>query len=194
MAELLTVRELAQYLKLNPATVTRKAARGEIPAIKVGRQFRFDKEHIDKWLSHQSVGRPAHILVIDDEPLIGQFFKDSLTRSGYQVTAVTSGAEALDLFAISRFDLIFLDLVMPELDGHEVFKRIREIDEHVPICIITGYPDSDLMRKAMEQGFFLVLKKPLNANDIRKTIRSLTGSVEPVADRQQVRRTKPGEQ
>lgn len=188
MTELLTVRELAQYLKLNPATVTRKAARGEIPAIKVGRQFRFDKERIDNWLSQQSVGRPVHILVIDDEPLIGQLFKDSLSKSGYQVSTTTSGAEALELFATSRFDLIFLDLVMPGLDGCEVFQRIREIDEHVPICIITGYPDSDLMTKVMEQGPFSILKKPLRIDDIYKTIVSIVG----ISNKEEPRIKKPG--
>lgn len=181
MAEMLTTRELAQYLKLNHATVMRKAARGEIPAIKIGRQFRFDKDQIDQWLAQKAVGKHASILVIDDEPLIGQFFKDSLAKNGYQVTAAASGTEALDLFTAQRFDLIFLDLVMPELDGCEVFKRIRKVDKHVPIAIITGYPDSDLMSKAMEQGPFMVLKKPLGIDDVRKTIRSLASTTGAIA-------------
>ncbi len=193
MTELLTVRELAQYLKLNPATVTRKTARGEIPAIKIGRQFRFHKEQIDKWLSQQALGRSIHILVIDDEPIIGQFFKDSLSKKGYQVTATTSGTEALELFATNRFDLIFLDLVMPGLDGCELFQCIRKLDEHVPITIITGYPDGELLTRVMEQGPFLVLKKPLNTNNIRKTVRSLVGSIEPAADKQQAKITNHDE-
>jgi DNA-binding NtrC family response regulator len=75
-----------------------------------------------------------------------------------------------------RFDLIFLDLVMPGLDGSEVFKRIRKIDEHVPVAIITGHPDSELLAKAMEQGPFIVMKKPLDIYEIRKTVYSLTNS------------------
>lgn len=174
MTELLTARELAQYLKLNPATVMRKAAKGEIPAIKIGRQFRFDKKQIDKWLTQKTVGRPAHILVIDDEPLIGQFFRDCLEKSGCRVMTSLSGIEALELVAKEHFDLIFLDLVMPELDGCQVFQRIRKIDEHVPIAIITGYPDSDLMKKVMEQGPFLVIKKPFDSSHILEAIRGIT--------------------
>jgi excisionase family DNA binding protein len=67
MTELLTVRELAEYLKLNSATVMRKAARGEIPAIKIGRQFRFDRIQIDIWLKQRIVGSPASLKVVDEE-------------------------------------------------------------------------------------------------------------------------------
>jgi excisionase family DNA binding protein len=176
MTDLLTVRELAAYLKLNSATVMRKAAKGEIPAIKIGRQFRFDKSQIDKWLTQKTVGKPTTILVVDDEPVVGQFFKDLLGREGHRVTSVTNGKEALELTGKEHFDIIFLDLVMPGLAGPEVFKCIRRTDQEVPIAFITGYPDSALMQKAMEQGPFIIIKKPVNATEIRQTISSLAGS------------------
>ncbi len=175
MTELLTVRELAIYLKLNPATVMRKASKGELPAIKIGRQFRFDKKQIDDWLTQKMVGKQLNILVVDDEQVIGNFFKDLLTKSGYQVIAITNGRQASELVAKERFDIIFLDLVMPEMDGPSVLKSVRQIDDLVPIVIITGYPDSDLMQRAMEQGPLTVLRKPLEADEVRKTINSLTG-------------------
>lgn len=81
MQELLTPHELARYLKLNHTTVIRKANKGEIPAIKIGKQFRFDKYQIDKWLFQHTVGRQAQILVVDDEPVIGQLFRDSLEKT-----------------------------------------------------------------------------------------------------------------
>jgi len=174
MNALLTPQELAEYLKLNPATVTRKAKRGEIPAIKIGKQFRFDRDQIDRWLLQKTVGRPAQILVIDDEPLIGQLFRDSLQQSGYQVTTASSSLEALELVAKQRFDLIFLDLVMPEIDGSELFRRIRKIDKQVPIAIITGYPDSDLLKKAREHGPFLIMSKPFTSAEILQAVHSFT--------------------
>jgi excisionase family DNA binding protein len=174
MDKLLTPQELAKYLKLNPTTVIRKANKGEIPSIKIGKQFRFDKVQIDRWLLQKTVGRPLQILVVDDEPVIGRLFTDSLQECGYQVTTTLSSLEALELVAKRRFDLIFLDLFMPEIDGSELFRRIREIDKHVLITIITGYPDSDLMGKAMEQGHFMVMKKPFDADDILKAVRGFT--------------------
>ena len=166
MNTLLTPQELAEVLQLNSATITRKAKRGEIPAIKIGKQFRFDRYQIDKWLIQQTVGRPAYILVIDDEPVIGQLFRDSLDKNGYRVTTVSNSLEALELVAKQQFDLIFLDLVMPEIDGSELFRHIRKIDKQVPIAIITGYPDSELLIKAKEQGPFIIMIKPITDDDI----------------------------
>ena len=171
MNELLTPQELAQYLKMSRATVMRKARNGEIPSIKIGKQFRFDKDRVDGWLLQKTVGRSLHILVVDDEPAIGKLFKDGLGRNGIQVTATESSSEALELAAKSHFDLIFLDLVMPEIDGSELFRRIRDIDKHVPVTIMTGYSDTDLMKEAMEQAPFLVMAKPFGIEDILGVVR-----------------------
>lgn len=178
MKEIFTVQELAKYLKMNPRTLQRKARKGEIPAIKLGRQFRFDKEQIDRWLSHRMVGRSLHILVVDDEPLVGELFKDSLNEPGYQVTTTLSSIEALELISTRHFALIFLDLLLPELDGAELFRRIRQIDKQIPVAIITGYPDSEVMKRAIAYGPFMVMDKPFTVDAILDTISSFTRSVE----------------
>lgn len=174
MEQLLTPQELAEYLKLNHTTIIRKAHKGEIPAIKIGKQFRFDRNQIDKWLMQQTVGRQAQILVVDDEVTIGQLFRDSLERNGCQVTAMSSSLEALEIIRRQRFDLIFLDLAMPELDGSELFRRIRKIDKQVPIAIITGYPDSDLLKKAREYGPFLIMTKPFTGDEILQAVHTFS--------------------
>ena len=174
MNTLLTPQELAEVLQLNSATITRKAKRGEIPAIKIGKQFRFDRDQIDKWLIQQTVGRPAHILVIDDEPVIGQLFRDSLDKNGYRVTTSLNSLEALELVAKQQFDLIFLDLVMPEIDGSELFRHIRKTDKQVPIAIITGYPNSELLIKAKEQGPFIIMIKPFTDDDILQAVHTFS--------------------
>jgi excisionase family DNA binding protein len=173
LVELMTTEEVAAYLKLRPETVLRKVKAGQIPAIKIGGRFRFDTKQIDEWLSHSSISR-KNILVVDDDPLIGQLFKRTLQRYGYEVTTALNSYEALELFARRRFDVVFLDLVMPGLDGSELFRRLLEIDGHIPVAIMTGYPDSDLMEKAMEQGPFLVMKKPIADDDILKAVPSFT--------------------
>ncbi len=176
MSELLTTIEIAEYLKLKPVTIRRKAKRGEIPSIRIGNRLRFDKKQIDRWLLQRSSGGPLHILVVDDEPVIGQLFKDSLKEPDYEVTATLSSLEAVELVSNRHFDLIFLDLFMPELDGAELLRRIRQMDEHMPMIIITGYSDSDLMNRTMEHGPFMVMKKPFNSDDILNAVRSFTKS------------------
>ena len=175
MDKLLSSKEIGEYLNLKQVTVRRKAAKGETPATKIGYHFRFDKREIDAWLLQNRPGRLLHILVIDDEPIIGQLFTDSLKKGNCQVTVTLSSLEALELIDSRHFDLIFLDLVMPELDGVEVFKRIREADKNVPVAVITGYPDSDLMNKALGYGPLTVMKKPFTDSDIIAVVNSFLG-------------------
>lgn len=172
--ELLTTKELAQHLKIKPQTVLRKVRNGELPAIRVGQRFRFNKKQVNRWLSERTVSKPVEILVIDDEPVIGELLRASLEMCGYQVTTTTSSRQGLELVAARRFDLIFLDLVMPELDGSEVFRRIREMDRDTTVAIVTAYSDSELMKKAMEYGPFLVIKKPFAIVEVIEAVRSFT--------------------
>jgi excisionase family DNA binding protein len=175
--KLLSTRELAEYLNITPLTIWRKVKSGEIPSTKIGNRLRFDKKKIDRWLEEKSNGRPIQILVVDDEPLIGEIFKKSLDEPGYQVTTVLSSIEALELLKTKNYDLIFLDLLIPELDGAELFHRIRQMDKKIPVAIITGYPDSDMMARAMEHGPFTVLKKPFTSDDILNTVRNFVEGV-----------------
>jgi len=170
MAKLLSTKELAEYLNVTPLTVRRKALTGEIPSVKIGNLLRFDKKKIDRLLAEKSSRRPVQILVVDDEPLVGELFKESLNKNGYQVTTTLSSIEALELLKTKHYDLVFLDLLIPELDGAELFSHIRQMDRKIPVAIITGYPDSDMMSRAMEYGPFTVLKKPFTSDDILDTV------------------------
>ena len=172
MEKLLNSAQLAEYLNVKTVTVQRKAARGEIPSVRIGKRFRFDKQRIDRWLQQNANGEQANILVIDKEPIIGQLIDSILKGKYYQVTTTVSSLEALKLVANGHFDLIFLDLAMKELNGVEVFRRIREMGKLVPIAIITGHPDSDLYRRVMELAPLTVIKKPFQADEILSTVRS----------------------
>lgn len=69
MTELMTLSEMADYLRFTKKTIYRLLEGNRIPAIKVGRKWRFDKDTIDEWLQENSVGRKASILVVDDEEI-----------------------------------------------------------------------------------------------------------------------------
>ena len=154
----------------------RKVTKGEIPAIKVGGRFRFDKEQINEWLRQKSTSK-KRILVIDDEETIRRLFKQALEVRNYHVITAGDGAEALELVKSWDFDLIFTDLKMPGMNGAETFRRIREINDSVPIVIITAYPMSDLMNQVLEQGPFGVMKKPFDTLDIQRSADSFLKGV-----------------
>jgi len=166
MTELMTVEEVADYLRVTKKTIYRLLRQGKIPATKVGHQWRFDKAAIDKWLQRSSVGTKANILVIDDEQIIRLLFKETLEELGHRVITAETGSEGLELVKQRDFDLVFLDLKMPGMVGDELFGRIKAIKPTLPVTIITGYPDSGMMRRALAQGPFGVMNKPFAESDI----------------------------
>lgn len=168
MAELLTTKEVAGYLKLRPETVLRAVKKGEIPAIKVGGHFRFDRMQIDEWLRNNSTSK-KRILVVDDDESITNLFKETLEKNNYHVLTADNGNNAVKQARSWDFDLIFLDLKMPNMNGVETLRRIRRIDKTVPIVIITGYAAGELLHKVIKQAPFGVMKKPFGAKDILRS-------------------------
>ena len=166
MIELMTVQEVADYLRVTEKTIYRLLKRGNIPATKVGHQWRFEKNSIDEWLHQNSVGAGATILVVDDEEVIRQLFKETLEELGHTVILAESGSEGLEQVKQRDFALVFLDLKMPGMDGAELFRQIKTIKPRLPVTIITGYPNSEMMARALAQGPFGVMNKPFGEEGI----------------------------
>lgn len=166
MTELMTVQELANYLRVTKKTIYRLLERGSIPAVKVGHNWRFEKAAIDEWLHRNSTAAKARILVVDDDEIIRVLFKETLEELGHSVTTAETSSKGLQFVERLDFDAIFLDLKIPDVDGAELLRQIRSIKPRVPVIIITGYPDSDLMGRALAQGPFGIMNKPFGESDI----------------------------
>lgn len=170
MAELMTLEELAEYLRFNKRTIYRLLKEEGVPAIKIGNKWRFDKAAIDNWLHEKIAGVKASILVVDDEPTVRSLFKEVLGKQGHAVVAVGTSAEGLQRVKEQDFDLVFLDLKMPGMDGAELFCQIRAIRPKLPVTIITAYPESDMMARALSQGPFGVMVKPFGPSEILSAV------------------------
>jgi len=166
MPELMTVEELGQYLRFTKKTIYSLLKQGSIPAIKIGNKWRFDTDAIDKWLHHGMEEVKSRILVIDDDELIRSLFKETLEEEGHTVVTAGNSAEGIDCVKRWDFDLVFLDLKMPDMDGAELLKQLRNIKPRLPVTIITGYPGSEMMERAFKQGPLGVMEKPFDASDI----------------------------
>jgi excisionase family DNA binding protein len=165
MSGLMTLEELADYLRVNNKTIYRLLHKRAIKATKVGHQWRFEKDNIDAWL-RQNITRVASILVIDDEETICSLFKDTLEGEGHSVTTVNDSNKGLELVKSNTYDFVFLDLKMPGMDGAELFKQIKKAKPSLPVTIVTAYPESDLMAKALAHGPLGVIGKPFRGSDI----------------------------
>jgi excisionase family DNA binding protein len=178
MLTLLNTQQLAEYLGITPVTIRRKAAKGEIPHIRIQNRLRFDRHAIDKWLLDNSRGMKTQILVVDDDPIIGQLFAKILAPyNEFQVTLASSGKEAIGIFSSQRFDMVFLDLVMPGMDGTEVMMHLRQISPEIPVVIITGYPDSNLLVKVGQYNPFLSIFKPFTPKQIIGAVKAIQTNI-----------------
>lgn len=178
MMELMTVEELARHLRVTNRTIYRLLKKGDIPAVKVGHKWRFDKDAIDGWLQPEPEEKELRILVIDDDPVIGLLFKAALERLGHSVVTAASSTQGLEFAQRLNFDQIFMDLKMPKMNGARLLELIRNIKPEVPVTVITGYPDGGLMERALEQGPFSVMKKPFTPADIAAAIRHTKAKAE----------------
>ena len=166
MTELMTLGEVAAYLRVTEKTIYRLLKQGSIPATKVGHRWRFNKARIDEWLHQNSDGAKASILVVDDEETIRLLFKETLGDSGHRVVTAENGSQGLELVKEQDFDLVFLDLKMPGMNGTELFRRIKTIKPKLPVTMITGHPNGALMKRALAQSPFGVMNKPFGEADI----------------------------
>ncbi|HEV2994590.1 MAG TPA: response regulator [Chthoniobacterales bacterium] len=173
MHNLLTVKETAKYLRIPLPTVYYLVQRGQLPAIQIGGRWRIKKSSLDKdILKEEKPGQPT-VLVVDDDENLQSLFKVFLRKIGFSRVVVGTVKEALAAIEKQKFDLIFLDLKLPDGPADDVYDAAKEQQPDCPIIIITGYPDSAMLDRILARGPITVLKKPLKVEQLRDTVRIL---------------------
>jgi len=114
---------------------------------------------------------PDKILIVDDEPKIRKLCSEALRRAGYEVSVAKDAKTALNIIDKKPFDLILLDIVMPEIDGLELLKLIKKKQEDLIVIMITGYASIETSVKAKKSGAYDYIKKPFSINEIRSTVK-----------------------
>ena len=124
--------------------------------------------------------RPLSILVADDHPVNLEFASEALRRLGHSVATAASGTEALRLLQARPFDVAFIDVQMPEMDGFELVTRLRARGLHLRVIGLTGYTSAEDKERCIAAGMDSVLTKPLTQNRLAAVLRGQ--SPEPEAD------------
>jgi excisionase family DNA binding protein len=172
----LTTEDVLEYLQVNLRTVYRLIKAGKIPAVRVGRQWRFRKRDIDAWLESQQrpragratgpvrvitppTGRPR-VLVVDDEAAIRDLLSKTLALAEYDVDLAPDGRTALERLRIIPYDLLITDLKMPGVDGLSVIREARRLKADLPVIIITGFSSEASAIDAVNLGVAGYLTKP----------------------------------
>jgi len=124
----------------------------------------FDIEHIASII--ESALRKTLILVVDDYFADRETLKAILEERDYRVVTAESGAEALVRVREKHFDVIFLDIRLPDVDGTQIFEQVKTIDPEVAVIMMTGYSEEELVRRAISQGVYTCIYKPFNVEKI----------------------------
>jgi excisionase family DNA binding protein len=170
----LTTEDVLEYLQVNLRTVYRLIKAGRIPAVRVGRQWRFRRRDLDAWLESQQP-RPAaapaicpapppdrrpRILVADDEPGVRDVLQKTLTLAEYDVDLAADGGAAMDRLRGGAYDLLITDLRMPGADGLSVIREARRLNADISVIIITGHSTESAAIEAANLGVSGYLVKP----------------------------------
>jgi excisionase family DNA binding protein len=180
----LTTEEVLEYLQVNLRTVYRLIKAGKIPAVRVGRQWRFRKRDIDAWLDSQrpraggarpapaAPARPAsgttrpRVLVVDDEASIRDLLSKTLALAEYDVDVAPDGRSALERMRLYPYDLLIADLKMPGMDGLTVIREAKRYKADLPVIIITGFSTESSAIEAVNLGVAGYLTKPFRVPQV----------------------------
>ena len=175
----LTTEEVLDYLQVNLRTIYRLIKAGKIPAVRVGRQWRFRKRDIDTWLDTQRphpeiaaapVLAPSNarkrVLVVDDEENIRDLLSKTLALGEYDVETAGDGSTAMDRMRRYPYDLLVADLKMPGMDGLTLIKEARHLKADLPIIIITGFSSESSAIEAVNLGVTGYLTKPFRVPQV----------------------------
>ncbi len=127
---------------------------------------------------HRIVATGGHILVVDDERSIRRLLRMYLDEAGYTVTEAADGAEALAKMRSGGIDLVLLDLMIPEVDGLEVARRIRADQPAVPIIMLTAREDEASRVTGLEMGADDYVTKPFSGRELVARVRAVLRRVQ----------------
>ena len=120
----------------------------------------------------------AKVMVIDDDEDFTKLYKASLLAAGFEATAVNQSTAAIELAYLVKPDIFVIDIMMPDIDGFQLSRMIREdpVLRHIPIIIVTALTDLDSKMVAAGAGADDYLAKPFRMDDLKARIDALLGS------------------
>ena len=124
-----------------------------------------------------------HILVVDDDKNTRRLFRAVLENAGYTVSAASDGAEALELMDSEHIDLVVLDIMMPNMDGYEFTKALREVEKNLPILMVSAKQLPEDKKKGFFVGTDDYMTKPIDEEEMLLRIKALLRRAKIVNDR-----------
>jgi excisionase family DNA binding protein len=166
--EWLTLGQAAKYLGVAQSTIRKWSDLGRVPAFYTpGGHRRYRRADLDAFLERSGPGKPARgplVLVVDDDPQVREVVRVNLELEGYTVREASNAEEGLAAVEDDAPDLILLDVMMPQVDGWEMLRRVQE--RHgigsIPVVMFSGQLEGNAEREAAERGAQGFVGKPFD--------------------------------
>jgi excisionase family DNA binding protein len=167
----LTLGRAAKYLGVAQSTIRKWSDQGRVPAFYTpGGHRRYRRGDLDNFLerSGPSGGSGPTVLIVDDDPKLREYVRVNLEMEGYSVKEAGSADEGLGVLDESTPDLVLLDVMMPEVDGWEMLRRVQE--RHgvgaIPVIMSSGKVDEQAAEEAASRGAQAFIGKPFNPQEL----------------------------
>lgn len=171
--QFLTTAEVIDYLQVNLRTVYRLVKADKLPAVRVGRQWRFRKRDLDAWLDRQRPGaagrargtspterRRSLVLVAEQDADVRERLCRTLAEAGYAVDATSEGLMALEQLQSRPYDLLVTEVRVPGVANLGVAREARLAYPELPIIVVTGFSTEAAAIEAITLGVSAYLTKP----------------------------------
>lgn len=120
------------------------------------------------------MSEPINVLVVDDNEDLLETLALILKRRGFNVETAANGLSAVDIFRRGAFDVTLMDVILPEMNGVEAFRHIREINPEARVILMTACSEEDLIAVALQEGAYCVVHKPLRIDKTIEMIKEAT--------------------
>jgi two-component system NtrC family response regulator len=113
------------------------------------------------------------IMIVDDDPNMIKLIQFYFLEDDYDIISCTKGQDALAILKKEQFDIVLIDILMPEMDGHTLLKKIREdLRLEIPIVVVTAHGVSDNLMNMIDDGAYDILQKPFTKNRLKLTLKN----------------------
>ena len=178
----LTLGQAAKYLGMAQSTIRKWSDSGRLPAFYTpGGHRRYRRNDLDQFLERGGAAAPRRsegrrrILIVDDDERLREFVRVNLEMEGYSVREAASAEEGLSALDDEPPDLILLDVMMPQVDGWEMLRRVHE--RHgvgaIPVIMFSGKVDEEALKKAAAQGAQGFVGKPFSPQQLIDSTKQL---------------------
>lgn len=113
------------------------------------------------------------VLVVDDEEVVQRFFNSFFKDKNVEVDMVGNGKDAVSSAKKNHYDLILMDIVLPEIHGVQAYEKIKEAGKEIPTIMFTGYAVDSLINRAIKDGITAIMRKPFTVKELEDKIKSV---------------------